>query len=506
MTKKMAATVIALIVSIPLIPLFERTSEHLTKTDVAMVFPTEAWKVKDQVPDPPRRILSGHRAGHVERRHFERPVAVDQTAFFVYKSTDSGFNHGFASGWFANPISNHRTISLDAACVDDPADTTTGCYPLTDTSALDTVRGTVLRFTFAAQAPGDWVGVNIEEPEHWGVLQTGIGYDLRGATSVTFDVRSPDGARVQFGVGECTAPYAAPLPSTWTTMTMAISSLGCQPDLSNVHVLFGVAVSDISAPNGATVLLDNIQFSPVPARATQTQEGETFSLPQSNQAFAAVAQSASPFPPDQANRNFAAIYEAALTIRVLNNQGDAPDAQDVANAIDYALYHDNQGDYLSAVPNGTSGCFSGAPATQCGLHDAYESGDIALFDDENPTSGAVRARESEKLKRFDPDPATSLVAGQFRGTVADTALAVLDGFMGEFVRSCEKRSGSVLAGGEHVATTRRRMAPGIPCSESERTSRKSRESGLFARQELRLRSSRATRCAPNRLRSQRGRV
>jgi len=318
----------------------------------------------------------------------------------VYKDADSGFNHGFPSGWFASPISNLNTIYLDAGCVDDPSDTTMGCYPSTDTSALDTVRGTVLRFSFGAQAPGDYAGVNIEEPENWGVLQTGTGYNLQGATSITFDVRSPDGAQVSFGVGECTTPnYTATVPSTWTTMTIAISSLVCptslgieHPDLSDLHVLFSVGVNNQYSPNGATVLLDNIQFTLFPARATQAQKGETLSLPLSNQAFGVVAQSSSPFPPDQANRNFAAIYESALTIQTLINQGDAADAQEVADALDYALYHDNQGDYLSTVPGTTSGCFSGVAVTQCGLHDAYESGDIALLNDQG--SGGAKAGDS----------------------------------------------------------------------------------------------------------------
>jgi hypothetical protein len=321
-------------------------------------------------------------------------VTANQQAFYVYKDADSGFNHGFPSGWFANPISNLSTISLDAGCVDDPADTTTGCYPATDTSVLDTVRGTVLRISFAPQAPGDWAGVNIEEPENWGVLQTGAGYNLQGVTSVTLDVRSPDGAQVQFGVGECTAPYTAPVPSTWTTMSIAISSLSCQPTLSDVHILFGVATNSTNSPNGATVLLDNIQFTPVPARTTQAQEGETLSLPFSNQAFGVVAQPSSPFPPDQSNQNFAAIYEAALTIQSLINQGDAADAQEVANALDYALYHDNQGDYLGTAVGIQSGCFSGAPATQCGLHDAYESGDIALLNAQGSGPGTAQAGDS----------------------------------------------------------------------------------------------------------------
>lgn len=332
-------------------------------------------------------------------------VTANNHDFYVYLDADSGFNHGFASGWFVFPLSEIPNISniikVDPGCVDDPADTSTGCYPSTDTSALDTVHRTVLRVTFAAQAPGSYAGVNIEEPEHWGVIQTGFGFNLQGIDTVTFEVRSPDRAQVQFGVGECTAPYTAPLPSTWTTMSIAISSLSCQPplqiahpDLSNVNVLFGVAVNDQHAPNGATVLVDNIRFTPVPVRATQSQQGETLSLPSSNQAFGVVAQPLSPFPPDQANRNFAAIYEAALTIQSLINQGDAADAKEVADALDYALYHDNQGDYLTTATNTTSGCFSGAAATQCGLHDAYESGDIALFNDQYSSTGAGKAGDS----------------------------------------------------------------------------------------------------------------
>jgi fibronectin type III domain protein len=369
--------------------------------------------------------VSARPSGELQAR-----VAANQQAFYVYKDADSGFNHGFASGWFANPISNLSTISLDAGCVDDPADTTTGCYPSTDTSALDTLRGTVLRLTFAAQAPGDWAGVNIEEPEHWGVLQTGYGYDLSGAQNVVFDVRSPDMGTVQFGVGECVTQGYQQIPQNWETVTIPLSSLvpplgtnvSCPPTLDSVHVLFTVVTDSQNAPNGATVLLDNIQFTPLPARATQTQEGETFSLPPSNQVFAVVAQAASPFPPDQANRNFAAIYEATLTIRVLNNQGDAPDAQDVANAIDYALYHDNQGDYLSAVPNGTSGCFSGAAATQCGLHDAYESGDIALLNAQGIGPGTAQAGDS-RLAGF--TCGTNFCVTQDTATGGNNAWAIL---------------------------------------------------------------------------------
>jgi len=327
-------------------------------------------------------------------------VTANQQAFYAYKDEDSGLNHGFASGWFASPMSTLDTIHVNAGCVDDPAadaTSTLGCYPSNATDALDTIHGTVMQFSFDAQAPGDFAGVNIEEPQNWGTIvgfnQCGAplscnGYDLTGVTTVTFDVRSPDGAQVEFGVGGCTTPYTQ-VPSTWTTMTVSISSLTCQypltiqhPDMSNLNILFSVTVDGQYSPNGATVLVDNIYFTPVPVRAAQTQAEETLSLPQSNQAFGVVEQ-ASNFPPDQANRNFAAIYEAALTIQTLINQGDNADAQEVADALDYALYHANHGDYLSVQDSQPGGCFSGLPASQCALQDAYETGDIALLNDQN---------------------------------------------------------------------------------------------------------------------------
>jgi hypothetical protein len=357
-------------------------------------------------------------------------VTANKNGFYVYKDADSGFNHGFPSGWFANPISNLNTISLDAGCVDDPADTTTGCYPSANTSVLDTVRGTVLRFSFAAQASGDWAGVNIEEPENWGVLQTGSGYDLRGAQNVVFDARSPDMGTVQFGVGECVTQEYQQIPQNWETVAIPLSSLvpppgstaSCPPALESVHVLFTVVTDSQYAPNGATVLLDNIQFTPPPARATQTQEGETLSLPFSNQAFGVVAQPSPPFPPDQVNRNFAAIYEAALTIQSLINQGDPADAQKVADALDYALYHDNQGDYLGVTVGALSGCFSGAVATQFGLHDAYETGDIALLNAQGTGPGTAQAGDS-RLAGF--TCGTEFCIAQDTATGGNNAWAIL---------------------------------------------------------------------------------
>src|SRR5262249_39835013 len=152
------------------------------------------------------------------------------------------------------------------------------------------------------QSPGSFAGVNIEEPERWGELQTGAGYDLRGATDLILDARSPGGAMVQFGVGGCTTPYTA-VPTSWTTLTIPLNTLNCRPDLSNVHILFGVATNDAYAPNGATVLVDNIRFAPVP-----TSRQSVVSFPLGNQTFGALPRTNAPIPPDQILRNTTTIY------------------------------------------------------------------------------------------------------------------------------------------------------------------------------------------------------
>lgn len=370
--------------------------------------------------------------------------ANENQNFFVYMDQDSGFNHGIPSGFFASPLSNLSTINLDTGCVDNPADTTTGCFPPTDTTHLDTKHGTVMRMTFDAQTGQDFAGINIEEPLDFGVLQTGSGYDLTDAQNIVFDVRSPDMASVQFGVGQCVFPnFTQNIPRQWTTMTFPLSKLvsptfpiePCPPALGGVHILFTVVTNGQFAPNGATVLLDNIQFTPVPSRSGQPA-GETFSLPLSTQTFGVVPRTAMPFPSDQVNRNIAAIYESSLTILdLLQPGGDSTSAQKVVNALDYALYHDNRGDFLPATLNGLSGCFSGSAAIQCGLHNAYESGDIGLLNAQGTGSATAQAGDS-RLSGFTcgPPPSTPFCLASDDATGGNNAWAML-AFLAEFKQS-----------------------------------------------------------------------
>lgn len=245
-------------------------------------------------------------------------MTANQTRFYVYQDADSGFNHGFLSGLFGRV----EKLQIEAACVDDPT-SVDGCS--TDPNGLDRERGTVLRISFAPLAPGQFAGVNIEEPEQWGVRRTGRGYDLHGATQVVFDVRSPTpgGITVQFGVGGSTSEFL-PIPQSSAYLSMALPLTSLQPappSLDDVHILFTVVTNDVHASNGGTVLLDNIRFEPVPLR-----QQSALGFPLSTQTFGVVplqtpAPGCVPIPPDQLLRNVTTIYESALTLLALLARG-----------------------------------------------------------------------------------------------------------------------------------------------------------------------------------------
>jgi hypothetical protein len=309
-------------------------------------------------------------------------AAANANAFYVYLDQDSGLNHGYPSGWFGTT----SAITIDTGCIDDPADTVTGCYPSSNTTALDRTHGTVFRVTFAPLSADQYAGVNIEEPLNWGAngQPASNAYDLTGATAVSLDVRSPGGISVQFGVNSCTTEFISlPASTTYTTMTFTLDtdSLSCTPDLASVHLLFTIVTNGSEAGAGGTVLMDNIRFTPVPPRTTQGFE--TLSLPLSTQTFGVEPQTLTPFPPDQANRNIAAIYEASLSVLGFLARGtsqDLADAQSISNALDYALHNDNQGD---PVP---------APGGFAALHNAYSGGDIALRNGQSTGALAGNAR------------------------------------------------------------------------------------------------------------------
>jgi hypothetical protein len=331
-------------------------------------------------------------------------TAGNQQQFYVYQDADSAYNHGFPSGFFGT-ISK---IHLNTAALDDPS-ATSGVS--TDPNRLDAVHRNVMQIVFDPLNPGEFADINIEEPENWGVTRAGIGYDLRNAGAVVFDVRSPTpgGVNVQFGVGMSQAPFVhVPQSSSYSTMAVPLASLSpALTDLSNVHVLFTIVTNDINAPQGGTVLLDNIRFEPIP-----TSQQSALSLPLANETLGVMpldnpSSGRNPFPLDQVLRNLATTYESALTLLVLLDRGSADDLQSarlIANAFVYALAHDNRGDPLPVAPDGATG-----------LHNAYEAGDLTLHNGQ----GAGQGQQG------------GIRLGGFSSTISPTGFAlVLDGATG----------------------------------------------------------------------------
>ena len=309
--------------------------------------------------------------------------------FYVYQNADSGFNHGVPSGFFGAT----SKINIDTACINDPT-TENGCS--TDQNRLNRKRGTVLRISFQPLSPGEVAGVNIEEPENWGQRRSGVGYDLRDATHVVFEVRTPIPViKVQFGVGECVTDFFELQKSlVYTTLSIPLSSLKpppglptpCPPNLNDVHIVFTVVTNSSNAPDGGTILLDNVRFEPVPASQQSAR-----SFPISTRTFGVVPLSFPssdrvPFPLDQVLRNLTTTYESALTLLALvarGMPGDLGKARLIANTFNYTLHHDNHGDFIPVAPDNSVGCFDGdRDAPRCGLHNGYTSGDVALFNDQ----------------------------------------------------------------------------------------------------------------------------
>src|SRR2546423_3911181 len=141
-------------------------------------------------------------------------VQANRSNFWLYVDSDSGYNKGFPSGLFGKSTALSK-IHLDTACVYDQQ-SSNGCA--TDRTRMDRVRGTVIRVSLDPLASGEFVGINIEEPENWGANNRGIGYDLRGATQVCFDALSPSSnLQVQFGVGGLTGSFIG-LSNHWTNI------------------------------------------------------------------------------------------------------------------------------------------------------------------------------------------------------------------------------------------------------------------------------------------------
>jgi uncharacterized protein (TIGR03437 family) len=315
-------------------------------------------------PDTPNGISSPAYALLLDRATAPRSI------FYIYQDADSPFNHGVPSGVFGV----YTKVHLNAACIDDPAaSNTTGCSKAAQ--AFDTNRGTVFAVSFDPLVSTDFAGVNFEEPTSFATRSDTRGYDLRGATRLVFDVRSPTpgGIRVQFGIAGQTSDFVlVPQSASYSSMSLPLSGI----DLSSTHILFTIVTNAANAPAGGTVLVDNVRVDPLP-----TSLASAIGLPVTYQTFGVTPASSPvstrvPVPPDQQLKNLAAVYDSSLLVLALLQRGSSPDlaaVRAVADALDSLLQHDNHGFPLPTAPDGSSG-----------FHSGYEAGESTLFNDQAP--------------------------------------------------------------------------------------------------------------------------
>jgi hypothetical protein len=309
-------------------------------------------------------------------------VGENRLASFVYKDQDSALNIGFPSGKFGNKFGVHdpavvEKVHVETGCIDDPS-RPDGCS--IDLNRLDTVRGTVFSLRFDPLAAGEDAGLHFEEPKGRVGGPIGVGYDLTGATHISFDIRSPslNPFSVRFGVNNHNTVFMpVPRSPNYTQMSFSLSDLGVTPaELMNIPFLFTVATNDVNAPQGGILLLDNIRFTPVPV-SQQLQLG----FPLGTQTFGVVPRLMAtmdrvPTPLDQVLRNVTTTYESALTLLTLLSRRtpqDLNDARLLAETFHYALHHPNQGDPLPVAPDGSRG-----------FYNAYMGGNLALLNTQAP--------------------------------------------------------------------------------------------------------------------------
>ncbi len=269
-------------------------------------------------------------------RHFQ--------TFSVYTDADAGGNHFAPSGYF------NGTTSLEI-------NTRWTENPYSGTSCIQVVwNGT----------PGNdgwsWNGLLFEEPQGYLGQPTGNGYDLTGATTLTFWARTDEpGLKVQFGMGHVNDASGEKkqwfeLGLHWKKYEIDLTGI----DLSNVHggFLFVVNNDNDPDPDGTVFYIDEIAYD-------LTRPDALRLIP----SFTTVTDTDS-F--DIENKNLATIYDNALAILALlerDTEKDLSRAGILADALIFANENDT-----NVVP--LNWPFAPPPFSSSRLKDGYSTGDL----------------------------------------------------------------------------------------------------------------------------------
>ncbi|WP_455211508.1 hypothetical protein [Kaarinaea lacus] len=241
--------------------------------------------------DPGEKPLSD--AAKEAFQHLEQVQDKYHTTFDVYTNQDEAGNHFAPSGWMG-----------DTAAVTIDNDWNMDCY-LTSPSCI--------RFTFNA-AGNNWAGLYWQQPSgNWGTVSA-AGFDLRGATKLTFWAKGESGGEtIEFFVGgiegdngdsisKITLGYVT-LTNQWTQYAIDLQG----KDLSYIIGGFGWVTTSSRNSNGATFYLDNIQYDLV--RLNQPR-------------FLVSFETLNQIEPDRYMRNVSFIYDNALALIAFLKKGD----------------------------------------------------------------------------------------------------------------------------------------------------------------------------------------
>jgi len=182
----------------------------------------------------------------------ELKESADSTAFpfYVYADSSSLDNHFIPSGWM--PATAARDLKVNINSKETPLS-----------------GDTCIRFEYSNKSGTRWAGVYWQNPaNNWGTVP-GAGYDLRGATKITFWARGEKGGEVinEFKMGgiasgeyiDTDSASAGPIQLSKDWKKYEIDLRG--KDLSYIIGGFGWATNiDVNDPNGIVFYVDEIKY------------------------------------------------------------------------------------------------------------------------------------------------------------------------------------------------------------------------------------------------------
>ncbi len=171
----------------------------------------------------------------------------------------------------------HRTHYAPSGYMGDSDLTLSGAYTPTPRG-----NGTCLRVNYKASGPKGWVGIYWQDPaNNWGDVPGRAGYDLRGATRLTFWARGENGGeRVhEFRVGGIVGQHSdsdvatlnnVRLTKEWKPYTIDLS----KKDLRHIIGGFGLFLNKAENSGGCVFYLDDILY-----QGPENVEVSTFATP-----------------------------------------------------------------------------------------------------------------------------------------------------------------------------------------------------------------------------------